>query len=76
VRAVLDANVLISAVLSSRRASAELLRGGRDGAFELIVSRLLLAEPDRAVAYPKVRKRICSASNLGWPDALAERKPR
>ena len=53
VRAVLDPNVLISAVLSSRGASAELLRGGRDGAFELIVSRLLLAEPDRAVAYPK-----------------------
>lgn len=29
-----------------------------DGAFELIVSPLLLAELERALAYPKLRKRI------------------
>jgi len=62
VRAVLDANVLISAVLSSRGPSADLLRQSREGVFELIVSELLLAEVARAPTYPKLRKRI-SAEN-------------
>ncbi len=57
-RAVLDANVLISSVLSSRGASAQLLRDTRDGAFELIVSELLVAELNRALAYPKLGRRI------------------
>lgn len=68
-RAVLDANVLISAVLSSRGASAELLRCNRDGAFELIVSELLLTELHRAFGYPKLRKRIPpekAAAVVGW----------
>ena len=34
-RAVVDVNVLISAILASRGASAELLRNTRDGEFEL-----------------------------------------
>jgi uncharacterized protein len=58
VRAVLDANVLISGVLSPRGASAELLRATRDGHFELVVSELLLSELRRAFAYPKLRKRV------------------
>jgi uncharacterized protein len=58
VRAVVDVNVLISAALSARGPSAEILRGSRDGAFELVVSELLIAELSRALAYPKVRKRI------------------
>ena len=57
-RAVVDVNVLISAALSARGPSAELLRRSRDGAFELVVSELLLAELTRALAYPKLRKRI------------------
>ena len=68
-RAVVDANVLISAVLSSRGASAKLLRASRDGAFELIMSELLLAELDRAFGYPKLRKRIPAdkaAAFIGW----------
>ncbi len=57
-RAVLDVNVLVSAVLSARGVPAELLRRNRDGAFELITSDLLLKELARTLAYPKIRKRI------------------
>ena len=69
VRAVVDANVLISAVLSSRGPSAKLLRATRDGAFEPIVSQLLLTEITRAFGYPKLRKRIpaeTAAAYIGW----------
>jgi putative PIN family toxin of toxin-antitoxin system len=58
VRAVLDPNVLISALLSASGAPAEVLRAWLGGRFELIVSPLLLAELERALAYPKLRKRI------------------
>lgn len=57
-RAVVDLNVLISAALSPRGPSAEIVRGCRDGAFELLISELLIAELERALAYPKLRKRI------------------
>lgn len=57
-RAVLDVNVLISAILSPRGAPAQLLRRWLAGEFELIVSETLLAEFRRAVAYPKVRVHI------------------
>ncbi|MGH2710488.1 MAG: putative toxin-antitoxin system toxin component, PIN family [Actinomycetota bacterium] len=58
VRAVLDPNVIISALLSPKGAPAETLRVWIGGAFELIVSPLLLVELERALAYPKLRKRI------------------
>lgn len=57
-RAVVDVNVLISATLSARGPSAEVIRRCRDGAFELVVSELLIAELTRALAYPKIRKRV------------------
>ncbi len=60
VRAVLDPNVIISALLSPKGAPAETLRAWIGGAFELIVSPLLLAELARALAYPKLRKRIAA----------------
>lgn len=56
--AVLDPNVLISALLNRDGTPARLLREWTAGAFELIVSPLLLAELRRALAYPKLRKRI------------------
>jgi hypothetical protein len=58
VRAVLDPNVLISAVLSRRGAPAELLVRWVQGEFDLVVSDLLLAELERALGYPKLRARI------------------
>jgi len=58
VRAVLDPNVVISALLSALGAPARTLRAWIHGEFELVVSPLLLEELDRALAYPKLRKRI------------------
>ena len=58
VRAVLDVNVLVSALLSRSGAPARLLLAWQQGAFELIVSPLLLAELERALAYPKLRRTI------------------
>jgi len=57
-RAVLDPNVLISALLSPGGAPARVLRGWVDGGFELVVSPLLLSKLERALRYPKLRKRI------------------
>lgn len=68
-RAVVDVNVLISAALSARGSSADILRASRDGVFEMIVSDLLIAELTRALAYPKIRKRIPAenaAAFVGW----------
>ena len=58
VRAVLDPNVLSSAVISPRGAPAQLLSCWQAGEFELIVSRQLLAELRRALRYPKLRDRV------------------
>jgi len=58
VRAVLDADVMISALLSRSSSPAVVLRAWQDGQFELIVSPLFLAELERALAYPKLRRRI------------------
>jgi len=58
VRAVLDPNILIAALLSSRDAPAQIVSRWRAGDFELIVSEALLAELARALAYPKLRAHI------------------
>lgn len=60
-RAVLDPNVIISAVLAPRGTPAKVLRAWLDGTFEFVASDALLAELDRAIAYPKLRKRIEAA---------------
>jgi putative PIN family toxin of toxin-antitoxin system len=69
VRAVLDVNVLVSALLSRSGAPARLLVAWQRGAFELVVSPLLLAELERALAYPKLRARVRPAEAtelVGW----------
>jgi uncharacterized protein len=58
VRAVLDPNILIAALLSPSGAPATVIRRWLAGAFELVVSEALLAELERALAYPKLRRRI------------------
>jgi putative PIN family toxin of toxin-antitoxin system len=58
VRAVLDVNVLIAALLSPSGAPAEVVSRWLGGEFELVVSDNLLAELERALAYPKLRARI------------------
>jgi putative PIN family toxin of toxin-antitoxin system len=58
VRAVLDVNVLVAAILSRNGAPAQLLRLWREGRFELVLSPALLDELERVLAYPKIRRRI------------------
>ena len=60
-RAVLDVNVLISALLSPGGAPAALVLAWQRGVFELIVSDALLRELERALAYPRLRQRIQQA---------------
>jgi putative PIN family toxin of toxin-antitoxin system len=69
VRAILDPNVIISALLSRAGTPAKVLRAWLEGRFELIVSHLLLEELERALAYPKIAERISpgeSAALLDW----------
>ncbi|MBI2764091.1 MAG: putative toxin-antitoxin system toxin component, PIN family [Chloroflexi bacterium] len=57
-RAILDVNVFISAILSPRGSPARLLLAWQAGAFELVVSPALLAELARALAYPKLARLV------------------
>jgi hypothetical protein len=57
-RAILDVNVLISALISPSGSPARLLLAWQEGRFELIVSPALLAELRRALAYPKIERLI------------------
>lgn len=57
-RAVLDPNVVISGAISPRGAPADVLRSLARGDFELIASERLLSELERALAYPKLRRRV------------------
>jgi uncharacterized protein len=69
VRAVIDPNVVISGAISPRGAPADVLRSLASGEFELIASQALLAELERALAYPKLRPYISepdAADLLRW----------
>ena len=55
-RAVLDPNVLVSALISPKGASARLLLELRAGAFELVVSPHVLAEFDEVLHREKFRR--------------------
>ena len=57
-RAVLDPNVVISAALSPGGSPARVLTAWLEGHFEIIASTKLVDELDRALTYPKLRKRI------------------
>jgi predicted nucleic acid-binding protein len=46
------------------------LRAWIEGRFELVVSRLLLAELERALAHPKLRKRIAATDAERFVDGL------
>lgn len=57
-RAVLDPNVLIAALLSPSGTPAQLLFRWLAGDFDLVVSDQLLKELRRALGYPKLRQYI------------------
>lgn len=69
-RAVLDANVLISAFLSPTAAPSRILQLWLNGDFELIVSPHLLSEVERVLAYPKLRARVDSSEADEFVDLL------
>jgi putative PIN family toxin of toxin-antitoxin system len=70
VRAVLDVNILISALLGPSGTPAHLLTRWLYGDFDLIVSPQLLAELQRALAYPKLRTRVSGEDAVSFIQLL------
>ena len=60
-RAILDTNVLVSALITPHGASARLLVELRAGAFELIVSPMLLAELQEVLLRDRFRRYVSPA---------------
>ena len=59
IRAVLDANVYVSAVVRPEGPPGQIInRFLRGGAFEIVMSKAIVEEVVRALSYPKVRKYI------------------
>ncbi len=71
-RAVLDANVLVSALLSRSGAPARLIELWLAGQFELVVSRTLLDEVERTLARPKIGKRVAHEDAVWFVGLLEE----
>jgi uncharacterized protein len=57
IRAVLDANVLISAVLSAKGSPAAILAYWQKGGLEVVVSEAILREVERVIHYPRIQGR-------------------
>lgn len=55
-RVVLDANVLVSAILNPHGYPARILTAWREGAINLVLSFAVLDEIARVLAYPKLQK--------------------
>ena len=66
IRAVLDANVLVSAILSPKGLPGRVFNAWREDEFFLLASEPLLAELDRVLRYPKIKKRH------GWSEEEIE----
>ena len=56
-RVVLDANVFVSALVSSRGVPSRILSLWRIGAFAPLASRPILSELERVLRYPKLQQR-------------------
>jgi putative PIN family toxin of toxin-antitoxin system len=72
VRAVLDPSILIAALLSPTGAPAQLVGRWLAGEFELVVSEALLAELERALAYPKLHRRVSAEEAAELVDLLRD----
>jgi uncharacterized protein len=70
---VLDANVLISALLSRTGAPAALVERWLLGDFELVVSERLIEELEHTLARPKLRARIPTDGAAGFVSILRGR---
>ncbi len=71
-RALLDANVLVSALLSKRGAPAQLVERWLDGEFELIVCEQLLSEIASTFASPKLSSRVEADAAAGFVRLLRD----
>lgn len=71
-RAVLDPNVLIAAILSPRGAPAQIVSRWLAGEFELLISESLLDELEGSMTYPKLRRRIAEADAAAFVDLLRD----
>jgi len=60
-RAVLDPNVIVSALISPGRSPARLLHHWITGGYELVVSPMLLSDLSRTLSHPTVRERLSEA---------------
>lgn len=70
-RAVLDANVYISAIIQPAGTPGRLVeRFLRDAIFEVVLSPAIVDEVLRAMAYPKVRKLLRGADAQLWFEDL------
>ena len=65
-RALFDANVLISGLLSRTGAPAQLLAKWLEGEFELVVTDRLLAELEATLARPKLRRHLAEEEARGF----------
>ncbi len=66
-RAVLDANVYVSAIIHPGGTPGRLVEGFlRDASFEVVLSPAIVDEVLRALAYPKVRKLLYGADAELW----------
>lgn len=70
-RAVLDPNVLIAALISRTGAAAEVVTRGLAGVFEIVVSDALVTELRQALATPKLRKRVLPEETAKFVALLA-----
>jgi putative PIN family toxin of toxin-antitoxin system len=73
VRAVLDANVYVSAAIRPQGPPGHILeRFLRDSAFDIVMSPAIIEEIVRALAYPKVRKLLrAEIDATAWFEAIA-----
>ena len=70
-RAVLDANIYISAIIQPAGTPGRLVeRFLRDASFEVVLSPAIVDEVLRAMAYPKVRKLLLGADAQLWFEDL------
>jgi uncharacterized protein len=72
VRAVLDPNVLVSAVISPAGAPREILTAWTQGCFDLIVSPQLIGELRDVLARPKFRRWVSTETAVDYLDGLTD----
>jgi putative PIN family toxin of toxin-antitoxin system len=57
-KAVLDANLFVSALLTTKGNPAKILNRWKAGSFDLVISLPILREIERVILYPKIKKRL------------------